>query len=75
MSIQNHYNKLILFPGNLSDNNNRLIFFITVEGKETILDILQGTVKILSMSSYELATACFAVLFSFNIKSIQNDSI
>ena len=37
----------INFTGNLSGNNNRLIFFIIVEAKETILDFLQGTVKVL----------------------------
>ena len=37
----------INFTGNLSGNNNRLIFFIIVEVKETILDFLQGTVKVL----------------------------
>ena len=33
--------------GNLSGTNNRLIFFIIEEMKETILDFSQGTVKVL----------------------------
>ena len=37
----------INFTGNISGNNNRLIFFIIEEGKETILDFSQGTVKTL----------------------------
>ena len=35
------------FNGNLSGNNNRFIFFIIEEVKETILDFSQRTVKIL----------------------------
>ena len=37
----------INFTGNLSGNNNTLIFFIIEEVKETILDFSQGTVKVL----------------------------
>ena len=38
----------INFTGNLSSNdNNRLIFFIIEEGKETIFVFSQGTVKVL----------------------------
>ena len=37
----------INFTGNLDGNNNRLLFFITEEVRETILDFLQGTVKVL----------------------------
>ena len=37
----------INFTGNLSGNNNRLIFFIIEKAKETILDFSQGTVKVL----------------------------
>ena len=37
----------INFTGNLSGNNNRLIFFIIEEVKETILDFSQETVKVL----------------------------
>ena len=37
----------INFTGNLSGNNNRLIFFIIEEAKETILHFSQGAVKAL----------------------------
>ena len=37
----------INFTGNLSCANNRVMFFIIEEGKETILGFLQGTVKVL----------------------------
>ena len=35
------------FTGNLSGINNRSIFFIIEEAKETIVDFSQGTVKVL----------------------------
>ena len=50
--------KQINFTGNLSGNNNRLIFFIVEKVKETILDLTQGTVK------------SIIILFCFNIISI-----
>ena len=34
----------INFSGNLSDNDNRLMFFITGEEKDTVLGFSQGTV-------------------------------
>ena len=37
----------INFTGNLNGNNNRLMFFITEEAKETTLNFSQGTVKVL----------------------------
>ena len=37
----------INFTGNVDDNNNRLMFFIIYEVKETILDFSQEAVKIL----------------------------
>ena len=37
----------INFTGNLSGNNNRLVFFIIEETKETTLHISQGTVKVI----------------------------
>ena len=37
----------VSFTGNLSGNNNTLIFFIIEEVIETILDFSQGTVKVL----------------------------
>ena len=39
---------------NLDGANNRIMFFITEEVKETILDISQGILKVLWMSSYNL---------------------
>ena len=60
----------INFTGNLEDAENTLIFFTIEEVKETILDFSQGTVKVLRMSSYDLATACAKILFCFNIISI-----
>ena len=52
----------IKFTGNLSSNNNRLIFFITEKEKKNVLDFSQGTVKILWISSM--------ILFCFNVISI-----
>ena len=52
----------IKFTGNLSSNNNRLIFFITEKEKKNVLDFSQGTVKILWISS--------TILFCFNVISI-----
>ena len=57
------------FTASLSDNNNILMFFIIEEVKETILDFSQGTIKVLRMSSYNLATACSTILCCFNIIS------
>ena len=37
----------INFTGNLSGINNRSIFFIIEEAKETIVDFSQGTLKVL----------------------------
>ena len=48
----------INFTVDLSGSNNRLIFFIIEEGKETILNFSQGTVK------------AIIILFCFNIISI-----
>ena len=48
-----------IFAGNLDRgedvNDNIIIFFIIEEAKETILDISQGTVKVLWMLWYDLA--------------------
>ena len=38
------------FTGNLDGNNNRLLFFINDDVKETILDFSQGTAKVLWLS-------------------------
>ena len=37
----------INFNGNLSGNNNKVMFFIIEEIKETIFDFSKGTVKVL----------------------------
>ena len=37
----------ISFTGNLDGHNNKLLFFIIEEVKETILGFLEGTVKVL----------------------------
>ena len=60
----------INFTANLDRDGNTTIFFITEEAKETILDSSQGTVKVLRMSSYSVATACLTFLFCFNIISL-----
>ena len=39
----------INFTANLDRVENTTIFFITEEAKETVLDISQGTVKVLGM--------------------------
>ena len=55
---------------NLSGANLRVMFFIIEEVKETILDFSQGTVKVLWMSLYDLATGCSKMLFCFDKISI-----
>ena len=60
----------INFTGNLDQAAGATIFFIIEKEKQTILDFSQGTVKVLRMSSYDLATACSTILFCFNIISI-----
>ena len=68
--------KQISFTGNLDGNNNRLLFFIIEEVKESILDFSQETFKVLWMLLYDLAhiakvserkvfdhTACSTILF------------
>ena len=53
----------INFTGNLDWGEGVTMFFITEEAKETILDFSQGTVKVLWMPSYDLATTCSAIFF------------
>ena len=60
----------INFTVNLERQENTTMFFIIEEAKETILDFSQGTVKVLWMSSSDLATASSTILFYFNIISI-----
>ena len=52
----------INFTGNLSGNNNKLVFFIIEKAKEIILDFSQETVKVLWM--------CSRILSCFNVISI-----
>ena len=49
----------INFAENISVNNNRLIFFIIEEWKETILDFSQGNVNVLEF---------YFALYNINIK-------
>ena len=57
----------INFTENLDWEEGAILFFIIEEAKEIILGFSQGTMKVLLMSSYELATACSTILFCFNI--------
>ena len=52
----------IHFTANLDRDGSTTIFFIIEEARETILDFLQGTVKVLWM--------CSTILFCFNVISI-----
>ena len=52
----------INFTANLDRDGSTTIFFIIEEARETILDFLQGTVKVLWM--------CSTILFCFNVISI-----
>ena len=65
----------INFTTNLDLLADTAMFFIIEETKETILVVSQGTFKVLWILSFDLATACSAILFRFNIISIYNDSI
>ena len=70
----------INFIGNLDQEKGATMFFMIEEAKETILDFSKGTVRVLRMSWHGLArvakvsdhkvfdrTACFTILFCFNI--------
>ena len=46
----------INFTANLDRDDNRRICFILEEGKETVLDFSQGTVKVLQV--------CYIIIFS-----------
>ena len=39
--------QLINFTGNLDRKENAFVFFVIEETKETVLDFLQGTVRVL----------------------------
>ena len=66
------------FTEKVDGTNNRIMFFIIEETKETILDFPQRTAKVLGMSLHDLArvakvfdrTACLTILFCFSIISI-----
>ena len=60
----------IKFTANIGWAQGATIFFIIEETKETIFDFSQRIVKVLWMSSYDLATACSTILFCSNIISI-----
>ena len=62
------------FTGDLDRAGKTGMFFNIEEAKENILDFSQGTVKVLSMSSYNLATACSTILFCFDIVLVLNGS-
>ena len=54
----------INFTGNVGWPGNTTMFFIIEEAKETILDFSQGSVKVLWMLSYNLATGCSTIDFA-----------
>ena len=56
-------------------NDDTTMFFIIEEAKEILLNFLQGTVRVLWMSSCDLVTAFSTIYFCFNIVSVQNNSI
>ena len=64
--------KQINFTGNLAQegNANIAMFFIIEEANETILHFAQGTVKVLWILSYDLASECSTTHFSFDIISV-----
>ena len=51
------------------------MFLIIEEAKKSILDFSQGTLKVLWMPSYDLAIACYKILFGFNVISMYDNSI
>ena len=59
----------INFTENLERDNGAIMFFIIEKVKKNILDFSQGTVKVLRISSYDLATASSTILFCSNIIS------
>ena len=54
----------ITFTENLGGANNRVIFFITGEAKESDLECSKASVRVLLMSSNNLPTACSAIYFA-----------
>ena len=59
----------INFTGNLERDDGAIMFYIIEKAKETILDFSQGTVNVLWMLSYTLATTttCSTILFCYNV--------
>ena len=57
----------INFTRILDQPGNSTMFFIIKEAKETVLHFLRRTVKVLWMSLYDVATACFTIYFCFDI--------
>ena len=57
-------NQQIGFAGNLDWAGNTVMFFITEETKQTVLNFSKGTVKVLWRSSYDLVEACFTIYFA-----------
>ena len=60
----------INFTGNLERDDGAIMFYIIEKAKETILDFSQGTVNVLWMLSYALATTtttCSTILFCYNV--------
>ena len=47
LSKQQERSNTTNFVGDLAQSNNTAMFFITEEAKGTILDVLQGTVRVL----------------------------
>ena len=60
----------INFTGNLHRAEGATMFFIIKETKEKILNFSQGIVRVLRMSSYDLATACSTIYLYFSIISV-----
>ena len=63
------------FTGNLNRAEGLTMLFIIKEEKEIILDFSKEAVRVLWLSSYNLATARSTTYFCFNIMSISDDSI
>ena len=57
----------INFTGNLSGNNNRVMFFIIEEEKEAILDFSQGTIKLLLI--------CYTIYLYYQYKMTQYNTL
>ena len=65
----------INFTATLDWDGDTTMFLIIEEAKKSILDFSQGTLKVLWMPSYDLAIACYKILFGFNVISMYDNSI